>query len=175
MNPLRPIATECKTQRKRGFALVMALSLLSLVFLLVISLINLVGTDLSLSEVRKERILAKAHARVGMMVAIGEIQKHLGPDTRVTATADILDERIESGSLYASSQKYDEESALFGFNDGEDRNQIIDLDEDGNLDKVLLVKGIGRASENTVREVETRTQLKEGRSHYLKTTRLLKA
>ena len=70
--------------------MVMALSLLSLVFLLVISLINLVGTDLSLSEVRKERILTKAHARVGMMVAIGEIQKHLGPDTRVTATADIL-------------------------------------------------------------------------------------
>ena len=116
--------------------MVMALSLLSLVFLLVISLINLVGTDLSLSEVRKERILAKAHARVGMMVAIGEIQKHLGPDTRVTATADILDERIESGSLYASSQNYDEESDLFGFNDGEDRNQIIDLNEDGNLDKV---------------------------------------
>jgi len=92
MNPLRPIATECKTQRKRGFALVMALSLLSLVFLLVISLINLVGTDLSLSEVRKERILAKAHARIGMMVAIGEIQKHLGPDTRISATADLLDE-----------------------------------------------------------------------------------
>ena len=32
-----------------------------------------------------------------MMVAIGEIQKHLGPDTRVSTTADILDERIESG------------------------------------------------------------------------------
>ena len=28
-----------------------------------------------------------------MMVAIGEIQKHLGPDTRVSTTADILDER----------------------------------------------------------------------------------
>jgi type II secretory pathway component PulK len=94
MNPLRPIPTEYKTQQKRGFALVMALSLLSLVFLLVISLINLVGTDLSLSEVRKERILAKAHARIGMMVAIGEIQKHLGPDTRISATADLLDERI---------------------------------------------------------------------------------
>ena len=83
--------------------MVMALSLLSLVFLLVISLINLVSTDLSLADVRKERILAKAHARMGMMIALGEIQKHLGPDMRISATADLLDERIESGKIYESN------------------------------------------------------------------------
>ena len=84
-------------ESNKGFAIVMALSLLSLVFLLVISLVNLVGIDLSLADTRKEKVLAQAHARMGMMVAIGELQKHLGPDTRVSATADILDERIESG------------------------------------------------------------------------------
>ena len=109
--------------------MVMALSLLSLVFLLVISLINLVGTDLSLSEVRKEGILAKAHARVGMMVAIGEIQKHLGPDTRISATADLLDERIVSGQRYESA-KYDfSETAI-----ARDDLQWIDLNEDGQKD-----------------------------------------
>ena len=66
----------------------------SFVFLLVISLVNLVGIDLSFTDTRKEKVLAQAHARMGMMVAIGELQKHLGPDTRVSATADILDERI---------------------------------------------------------------------------------
>ena len=90
------------TSRKKGFAIVMALSLLSLVFLLVISLVNLVGIDLSLADARKQRVLAQAHAKMGMMVAIGELQKHLGPDTRVSATADILDERIESGVKYES-------------------------------------------------------------------------
>ena len=55
------------------------------------------GTDLSLVEARKEKILAQAHARMGMKIAIGEIQKHLGPDMRISATADLLDERIESG------------------------------------------------------------------------------
>ena len=84
----------------------MALTLLSLVFLLVVSLINLVGTDMSLLEARKERILAQAHARFGMMVAVGEIQKHLGPDTRISATADILDERILSGKVFESSNSY---------------------------------------------------------------------
>ena len=78
----------------------MALSLMSLVFLLVVSLVSLVGTDLNLSELRKAKVLAQANARMGMMVAIGEIQKHLGPDTRVSATADILDERVETNEKY---------------------------------------------------------------------------
>jgi Tfp pilus assembly protein PilX len=92
---------DLRVRRKKGFALVLALSLMSLVFLLVVSLVSLVGTDLNLSELRKQKVIAQANARMGMMVALGEIQKHLGPDTRVTATADILDERVESGKTYA--------------------------------------------------------------------------
>ena len=111
-----------------------ALSLLSLVFLLVISLVNLVGIDLSLADVRKERVLAQAHARMGMMVAIGELQKHLGPDTRVSATADIMDERIESGSKF-ESQFYTETSSS-SLSSTVSKNQAIDLNENGELDVV---------------------------------------
>ena len=126
--------TSKRASSKHGFAIVMALSLLSLVFLLVISLVNLVGIDLSLGDARKEKVLAQAHARMGMMVAIGELQKHLGPDTRVSATADILDERIESGKKYVN-QTYQADSteslsSLVPF------NQAIDLDENGELDIV---------------------------------------
>ena len=119
---------------KRGFAIVMALSLLSLVFLLVISLVNLVGIDLSLADARKEKVLAQAHARMGMMIAIGELQKHLGPDTRVSATADILDERVESGKKF-ESQYYAEESVL-NLSEAVPKNQAIDLNENGQLDVV---------------------------------------
>ena len=92
---------------KKGFALVMALSLMSLVFLLVVSLVSLVSTDLNLTELRKQKVLAQANAKMGMMIAIGELQKHLGPDTRVTATADILDERIQIGADFSDpSVKY---------------------------------------------------------------------
>ncbi len=122
------------TSRKKGFAIVMALSLLSLVFLLVISLVNLVGIDLSLADARKQRVLAQAHAKMGMMVAIGELQKHLGPDTRVSATADILDERIESGVKY-ESEYYSEEVSI-GLNDAVTSNQAIDLNENGEIDAV---------------------------------------
>ena len=76
---------DLRVRRRKGFALVLALSLMSLVFLLVVSLVSLVGTDLNLSELRKQKVIAQANARMGMMVALGEIQKHLGPDTRVTA------------------------------------------------------------------------------------------
>jgi hypothetical protein len=122
------------SSKRRGFAIVMALSLLSIVFLLVISLVNLVGTDLSLADARKEKVLAQAHARIGMMVAIGEIQKHLGPDTRVSATADILDERIESGRQYESG--YYTENSSTSLPQAVSENQAIDLNENGSIDTV---------------------------------------
>jgi hypothetical protein len=81
-------------RRKKGFALILTLALISFVFLLVITLVNQVRVEFTFTESRQNQILAKAHARMGMMIAIGEIQKHLGPDTRVSATADIYDERL---------------------------------------------------------------------------------
>ena len=63
MNSIRPCREPSgKVSSERGFAIVMALSLLSLVFLLVISLVNLVGIDLTLGDARKEKVLAQAHA-----------------------------------------------------------------------------------------------------------------
>ena len=55
--------------------------------------------EFSFTESRQNQVLAKAHARMGMMIAIGEIQKHLGPDTRVSATADIYDERLSFSTV----------------------------------------------------------------------------
>lgn len=90
----------CKNTRNRGFALVLTLSLISFVFLLVMGLITQVRLDVAHTDARESQILAKANARMGMKIAIGEIQKHLGPDMRVSATADIYDERVESSSIF---------------------------------------------------------------------------
>ena len=135
MNSIRPCREPSgKVSSESGFAIVMALSLLSLVFLLVISLVNLVGIDLTLGDARKKKVLAQAHARMGMMVAIGELQKHLGPDTRVSATADLLDERIEHSSNY-EDKAYTEEASL-DISAGVPLNQAIDLNENGQMDVV---------------------------------------
>ena len=90
------IQSPSKSPPNRGFALVLTLALISFVFLLVMSLVSQVRIDMSYADAREKQILAKAHARMGMMIAIGEIQKHLGPDTRISTTADIYDERVES-------------------------------------------------------------------------------
>ena len=88
---------------QRGFALIITLALISFVFLLVITLISQIRLDMSYADARYNHILAKANARVGMMIALGEIQKHLGPDMRVSTTADIYDDRIESEKDYLTT------------------------------------------------------------------------
>ena len=43
--------------------------------------------------------MAKTHARFGLSVAFGELNKYLGPDQRISASAALLDEEEnESGS-----------------------------------------------------------------------------
>ena len=126
MKKLPDLSCDLVKNQKKGFALVLALSLMSLVFLLVVSLVSLVGTELNLAELRKQKVLAQANARMGMMVALGEIQKHLGPDTRISATADILDERVETGESYVT-QNYDPNLSV---------TSGVDLNEDNQYDKL---------------------------------------
>jgi len=79
-----------KTRAKSGFALVIALSLMAFVLLLVLSMTLLVQVEAQTSSNGKARLLAKENARLALMIAIGELQKHAGPDQRVTARAEIL-------------------------------------------------------------------------------------
>lgn len=79
-------------RKEKGFALVLCLALMSLVMLLVLSLFSYVMVELWESDARRDYVLSKAHARFGLQVALGELQEHAGPDQRLTATAEILDE-----------------------------------------------------------------------------------
>lgn len=85
----RPVAAA--GQRQRGFALIIALSLMALLVLVVVTLSSKVR--LETQAVSREGVAAAArqNALLGAMVGLGEVQKQIGPDRRVTANAALFD------------------------------------------------------------------------------------
>ena len=77
---------------KNGFALVVTLSLMILLTVIAVGLLSLSSISLRASGASSETAEARSNARMALMLAIGDLQKHAGLDTRVTARADILDE-----------------------------------------------------------------------------------
>ena len=78
--------------RQTGFALVVTISLLILLTVIAVGLLTLSSVSLRSSSSALEMGRARANARMAMTLALGELQKQTGLDTRVTARADILDE-----------------------------------------------------------------------------------
>ncbi|WP_367871431.1 hypothetical protein [Luteolibacter sp. Populi] len=77
---------------KRGFALIITLTLMALLTILSIGLLSLSTISLRTSSQGDSAARARANARLALMMAIGELQHFAGLDTRVTAKADILDQ-----------------------------------------------------------------------------------
>jgi len=70
-----------------GFTLVIVISLLVLLSLLAVGMLSLSTVELRKSQQSHHRQQAQAHARLAMMLAIGSLQKNLGPDQRISAPA----------------------------------------------------------------------------------------
>jgi hypothetical protein len=77
---------------RKGFALVVTLSLMILLTVIAVGLLTLSSVSLRSSSQSTNLNLARSNARMALMIAIGELQKQAGVDTRITAPADILDQ-----------------------------------------------------------------------------------
>ncbi|WPJ95101.1 hypothetical protein SH580_16880 [Coraliomargarita algicola] len=79
------------SQDKGGFALVIALTLMAFIVLLSLSLTTMSQIETKNADLNQMMTLAQQNALLGLQVAFGDIQKELGPDQRISATASRLD------------------------------------------------------------------------------------
>jgi hypothetical protein len=75
----------------RGFALIIALVLMTFTLLLIVSISVFVSVETQMAGTRVYSENARANAILGITIALGQLQQYTGVDTRATAEAGILD------------------------------------------------------------------------------------
>jgi hypothetical protein len=88
------LSRSSKHRCTRGFALIATISIMALLVMVGLGMLSLSKVELRSSQNSKAMAEAQANARMALMIAIGELQRHTGSDTRITAPADI----VESGA-----------------------------------------------------------------------------
>ncbi len=83
--------------RSRGFALVVTLSLMILLTVIAVGLLSLASISLRATSGADARQRAKSNARLALVLAIGALQKNLGPDQRISAPASLIDVKASPG------------------------------------------------------------------------------
>ncbi|MDQ8193508.1 hypothetical protein QEH59_03670 [Coraliomargarita sp. SDUM461004] len=74
----------------QGFALVIALSLMSFILLLLLSLTTFIRVESEVSGQQLYQLKARQNAVLGAQIALADLQQALGPDQRINASAEIL-------------------------------------------------------------------------------------
>ncbi|MBK1834253.1 hypothetical protein [Roseibacillus ishigakijimensis] len=99
-------------QKPSGFSLVITVTLMILLSLIAVGLLSLSSSVLRSSANASTMMRAQANARLGLMIAIGELQENLGPDRRISANASsVLPDANEPELLGAwESYRWDAEA-----------------------------------------------------------------
>ena len=78
---------------QQGFALIATISVMVLMVMIALAMLSLSTIELRSAKNTKHQQVAQANARMALMLAIGELQKYAGPDTRVTANASLANDK----------------------------------------------------------------------------------
>lgn len=95
-NSLMPSRNSFRLKPQSGFALVIALGLMSFIVLLLLGITTFVRVESSAAAQSLRILEARQNAMLGMQIALGELQAAAGPDQRVTAKADLFNNTHET-------------------------------------------------------------------------------
>ena len=93
-------------ETRRGFALVVALSLMAFMLVLVVTLLSLMEVETRSADNSLELEKAREGARMALNMAVGQLQEYAGDDERVTARAEILGSNSEGGNRFKDEARY---------------------------------------------------------------------
>ena len=84
-----PRPNSLQKRRTRGFALLITITLVAFLVLILVSLATLTRVETQVATNSQHQAQARQNALLALNIAIGQLQKHTGPDQRITATADL--------------------------------------------------------------------------------------
>ncbi len=96
--------TQSHRNRPRGFALVVTLTLMILLSILALGLLSLSSVALRSTRGGNDAAIARANARTALAMAIGEMQRTMGDDRRITITADQIPTSETDGSTSGAAE-----------------------------------------------------------------------
>lgn len=101
--------TQIKEQKSpgkssNGFALVVSLTMLVLLTIIAVGMLSLSAITIRTTTQTSFQAEAQANARMALMIAIGELQKEMGPDMRVSAESAIFDNSPNSEGISGVEQ-----------------------------------------------------------------------
>lgn len=98
----RPSSRRALGRRREGFALLVTVVLVAFLVLVLVGLATFTRVETQVATNTQSVAQARQNALLALNIAIGQLQKHTGPDQRVTATADLASaasgERLAAGA-----------------------------------------------------------------------------
>lgn len=88
-----------KASAKRGFALIVTLSLMILLVIVAVGLLGLSAVSMRTSSQFLAKAQAESNARLALQLAIGELQRTMGQDMAASATADSISKNATNPHL----------------------------------------------------------------------------
>jgi len=89
-----------------GFALVVTIALMVLLTVIAVGMLTLSAISMRRTAVGSAQAEANANARLALILAMGELQKEMGPDMRVSAESALFDQDKDTGTIDGLDQSH---------------------------------------------------------------------